>query len=158
MRIDHLQVPGHLPGIGDGGLDHRDVGIRWARQESEGDTALDATKVDAWLQQLAELRAQAFVEAPQQALDRYGLTPPTGVISIWTNAPAPQRLLIGSLMGDPAGRYGRLEPREIVVELPEDAQELAGATLDSFRVPQPETLTGSAPESTASPGPPAVAR
>lgn len=142
------------PGPGGG------AGEGW-REASSGGSALDPMKVEAWFQQLAELRAQKILESPEADHGRYGLTAPTGVISVWTKtAVTPQQLLMGAPVGASAsaGRYGWLTPREVLVEVPPAAEGLAQMTLDGLRPSPPQPATDSGPESRVSPAPPAAAR
>lgn len=94
------------------------------------DTVLDAERVEAFLNTLADLRLIEFVEEQLKDLARYGLEPPQGTISVWTSDPEkPQRVLVGAAIESSANRYGRIEGRDAVVSLPSAVTELLSTPL-----------------------------
>ncbi|MBI4003680.1 MAG: DUF4340 domain-containing protein [Candidatus Omnitrophica bacterium] len=110
------------------------------------DTGLDASRVEAFLNTLADLRLVDFVEEQPQDPARYGLAPPEGTITVWTSDPEkPQRLLVGSTIEASTNRYGRIDGREPVVSLPEAVTALLDTPLEHLRQPpesaSPENIT-----------------
>lgn len=142
-------------------------GTRWTIARRDGawnaegaDAALDAQRVEALLNDVADLRVSGFVEDAPSDLARYGLEPPRGTITVWTSDQEQlQRLLVGDPIEPSASRYGRIEGRPAVVRLPETITDVLAKTLDSLRTPAP-SQGQSAPQPTgAGTSPPqAVAR
>lgn len=136
-------------------------GTRWtiARQDgawkAEGaDAALDAQRVEALLNEVADLRVGGFVEDVPSDLARYGLEPPRGTITVWTSdQEQPQRLLVGDPIEPSASRYGRIEGRPAVVRLPEAVMTLLAKTPDQLRSPAPQPAAASASPASSAPSP-----
>ena len=121
------------------------------RDQATGST-LDAERVDDLLSELADLRLSGFVEEVPSDLVRYGLEPPAGVMTVWTSTREnPQRLLLGAPLEQSTSRYGRIEGRNAVVRLPEEAAALLATTLDQLRALSP---VNTAPGPTAPPASP----
>jgi hypothetical protein len=104
---------------------------------------LDATRVEEFLGKLADLRVVRFIN---EAADP--LTFP-GMVSIWMlPEDQPQRVLVSSLIEGSTDRYGRLEPRNVIVHLPSLVTELLAATPEQFRAPaSPPSPASSGPQS-----------
>ena len=102
-------------------------GAQW--QERGTKTPLDTQRVEAFLDQLADLQSTQFLDALPGDATRYGFNPPAATITIWiTGRPAPQRLLIGSVIESTQERYGRIEERHVTVRLPPFMTELLATT------------------------------
>ncbi len=110
--IERKKFPGAEPG-----------NAQW--QERGTTTQLDTQHVEAFLDQLADLRITQFLDALPGDTTRYGFNPPAATITIWiTGRQTPQRLLIGSLIESTQERYGRIEERRVTVRLPSFMTEL----------------------------------
>ncbi|MBI3330516.1 MAG: DUF4340 domain-containing protein [Candidatus Omnitrophica bacterium] len=108
---------------------------RW--QEAGSGEELASERVEAWLNQVAELRASGFEDDAPSDLVRYGLAPPSGAITVrTTDREEPQRLLIGSTVDGSGSRYGRIEGRAAVVRLPESVVELLAPLADETAGPK----------------------
>ena len=120
------------------------------RWKAEGTNAeLETKRVEDFLNTAADLRLGGFIEEAPADLARYGLSPPRGKLSIWTDAAeSPQQLLVGEVIEKTANHYGRIEGRPAVVRLPEVATELLKITVDSLR-PGGTTPASVAPASAA---------
>lgn len=105
-------------------------------QEPASGKPLDPQRVEDFLKTLADLRLGGFVEDAPADLTRFGLEPPSGVITVWTAGRAePQRLSIGGVLPDSTNRYGRIEGRSAVVRLPEAATQLLETTVEQLSKP-----------------------
>ena len=106
-------------------------GVVWRRVGSA--ESLDVQRVEGFLGKLADLRTSGFVDDASD-LNRYGVSPAVGTISVWAlPGPQPQRLLVGRALEGSTNRYGRLEARNVIVQLPSAATELLTATPEQFR-------------------------
>ena len=99
---------------------------RWTIERTEGQwraegstTILDAQRIEELLNTLADMRLIQFVEDTPSDLARYGLAPPSGMISVWTtDHDHPQRLFVGAAVEGAQERYGRIEGRSAIITLP----------------------------------------
>ena len=104
--------------------------------------------MEALLDKLADLRAGGFVDDAPLDLGRYGLSPPAGTITVWTQDPQPQKLSVGAVIQGSTNRYGRVEGRPSVVQLPDTITELLSTTVDPLRPPPaPPTTPSQSPSS-----------
>ena len=118
-------------------------GASWTIEKTEGqwraagsDATLDTPRVEQFLSELADLRVSGFMEDAPKDMAPYGLTPPGGVIAVWTtDRSEPQRLLVGSMIEGSTNRYGRIEEREAIVRLPDLVTTLLTTTVNSFSTP-----------------------
>lgn len=129
---------------------------QWRVAGSE--VVLETSKVEELLNKLSDLRVSGFVDEPASDLVRYGLSPPSGSIAVWTTGKdQPQQLLIGAAVEGSAERYGRIESRNVVVRLPTSITELLSTTTEQLRpaAPQPAGSSPVAPTQIhAAPAPP----
>ena len=100
-------------------------------------TILDAPRVEEFLEQVAALRVDGFVEEARADPSREGLEPQANVLSIWTSKPPapPQRLIVGAALTGSAQRYGRIEGRAATVILPGTVSDLLATTPERLRAP-----------------------
>ena len=107
---------------------------RW--QEAGSNQPIEVKAAEALLSTLADLRLSDFVEEAPSDLSQYGLSSPEGTISVWTeDRDEPQRLLIGSIIEGTENRYGRIEGREPVVQLPTLVTEFFTSAFDQAPPP-----------------------
>jgi len=115
-------------------------GRPWTMERTESEwreagsaTALDRSRVDDWLGELAGLKVAGFVDEASSDPARYGVQPPAGSIAVWTTPEQPpQRLLVGAPIDGSTNRYGHIEGREVIVQLPQQVMELL-VTPERFR-------------------------
>ena len=101
---------------------------------TDPDVGLDTQQVERFLSKLADLRVSAFLETPDEGLQPFGLSEPAGTLAVWTTEDEePQRLLIGRPLSESASRYGLIEKRQALIELPEFVAELLATTPDELR-------------------------
>jgi hypothetical protein len=94
-----------------------------------GEPVPDKTPVEQWLGQVTEARFSGFVEEDMKALNRYGLNPPEGRVSLWRQGEeTPQQLLVGKLIKGTTNRYAQAADRPAVVRIPEDVAALLKPT------------------------------
>lgn len=118
-------------------------GISWTvEQQDDQWTAadgmpLDGAAVEEFLWKVRDLKLTRFLEEQPQDLARYGLAPAQGMIQVWlTGESNPQALSVGSAVESGTTRYGLVEGRRAVVELPETINEIVATPSTSF-TPQP---------------------
>ncbi len=126
-------------------------------RETASQTVLDAARVMEWLNKLLAIRLSGFVEDGSAELVRYGLEPATEMITVWTtDASSPQRVLVGTTIGDTTERYGRIEGRDAVVRLPAMMTELLATNPEQFRpTPEPPPTPQASPAPATTPPQPA---
>ncbi len=119
----------------------RNEASEWHAAGQEG--ALDTNRVEMFLNSLADVRVERFVDEVLSDLARYDLTPPKGSVTLWTSdTDAVQRLDVGAAVEDSKNLYGRIEGRTPIVVLPERLAELLAITPDKFK---PETGAAQSP-------------
>jgi hypothetical protein len=108
------------------------------------DVVLEMSKVAELLNKLSDVRVSGFIDEPASDLVRYGLSPHSGSIVVWTMGnDQPQRLLIGAAVEGSEERYGRIESRNVVVRLPASITELLATTTGQLRPAAPSQPAGS---------------
>lgn len=129
-------------------------GTHWMAERTEhgwreggAKAGLDPARVEAFLNELADVRVSGFVDDAPSDLARYGLEPPKGVLAVWpTESGEPQRLLVGTTIESSPSRYGRVEGRAAIVRLPELVTSLLEKTPDQLRpVATPPSAAGASP-------------
>jgi len=91
-------------------------GRSWTVERADGEEVFYA---------LRDLTLTRFIEDEPEDLARYGLEPPRGMIQAWLDGQAePIRLRIGEIIQEGRARYGYLEGRPAIVELPEAISDL----------------------------------
>ena len=116
-------------------------------KDLSGGTVLDAQRVETFLAGLSDLPLTGFVEESQAS--GAGLESPTGVLTVWTaDRTEPQRLAVGGAIPGSTERYGRLDGRPGLVQVPEQILTLLQTTPARLGVTP-------APESVAAPAAPA---
>lgn len=127
------------------------VGDGW--RDAEDQSALDAAKVEDWLTRLREETLVRFLDDAPQDLARYGLATPEGSIAVWTvGREQPHRVDLGGLIEGTTSRYGRIDGRSSVVELPDSLVALWMAPREALR-PSPSAPEAGAPSPGAPPSP-----
>ncbi len=110
------------------------TGEAW-RVDGSGEI-LDAARIEALLNDAADLLIVDFAEDRPSDLAAYGLAPPSGALTLWIrDSEAPQRLLIGAVVPGSLDRYGRIEGRDPIMRLPARVTDLLNTTLDQLRPP-----------------------
>jgi hypothetical protein len=132
----------------DGGLTLEKSEDQW--RETTQNVALDTNTVETFLDTLGGLQISGFLDVPESEWGAYGLQQPVESIQLWTDeSDQPQRVWLGSTLSDSSNRYGRIEGRSAVVELPAAATDLLATTADSLiqtgsSLPQPHTTASPA--------------
>ncbi len=136
-------------GEGSGQIIERIEG-QWQTQTKE---VLDPSKVEGIVENFRNLQWSRVVEAQAADLTRYGLNPPVGSISIWKESPDPQRLSVGAPVENTASRYGWIEARSLIVELPENLMGWLDTTVEQLKQTVPTSAASAIenPPSIASP-------
>ncbi len=95
------------------------------------DAVLNAGRMQVLLEQVSLLRTVSFLDAGAADPAAAGLAPPIASITVGTSdGREPQQLAIGHPIGHSPNRYGRIERRQAVVELPETVTALLATTPD----------------------------
>jgi len=111
------------------------------------DAEFDQSRIATFLRQLSDLRISEFLDEVPSDLASLGLSPPAGSLTVWTaERDEPQRLLVGAAVGETSDRYARLQPRDVLVELPASVVALLETPLDQLQ-PEPAPSTESPSES-----------
>jgi hypothetical protein len=117
----------------------------WTIEQQEGQwktaggaDALDQPHVTTLLAGIKDLTVSRFFQ-DQTASEQNGLAPAQGILRIWTtSSPNPEQLEIGHPIDQSTGRYGRIEGRPGLVELPPEVLGIAQTSLASLK-PAPAT-------------------
>lgn len=117
-------------------------------QDATTHEKLDTKSVETLLGDLANLRFSDLVQDQEPDLRSYGLQNPQGSLVVWTGTEphSVQRLLVGSETENPKTRYGWLEQRHLIVQIPlEPLLHLLNTSIETFRTPEP-SATDTSPE------------
>ena len=103
-----------------------------------------ADQVSSWLQQLAGMRIDSFVDEQGKNPSQYGLTPPVGKITLTLKGQAkPLSLAEGNHLKGGQGRYYRAEGRPLIFSLPSYAESTLEKKADDLL--EKTTTTAKAP-------------
>ncbi len=98
-----------------------------------GGEALDQERVDALLARVKDIKVAQFVPN-ETASAQNGLAPAQGIVRVWTtDSESAQQLEIGNLKDQTTGRYGRIERRPGLVELPPEILGIMQTPLASLK-------------------------